>query len=153
MTEHQAAAVFRRAEAETAVTRERVLAYPDLAGRLTRPPLNFKRPEQWNGYVPPRLDADDRANRYPGGPPSPRSSPKHSNATFLERGPERGHVTKPGGVSLPGGRDGGLTLGVVNGPSGRGASCSAGLIELLGAGPGNHGSPPWGRLDDRIEGW
>lgn len=30
-----------------------MLAHPDLAAELTRPPLNFARPGQWNGYIPP----------------------------------------------------------------------------------------------------
>lgn len=30
-----------------------VLKYPDLAARLTQPPLDYARPDQWNGYVPP----------------------------------------------------------------------------------------------------
>lgn len=39
--------------------RARVLAHPDLARRLTQPPLSYKRPEQWNGYIAPRLLAED----------------------------------------------------------------------------------------------
>lgn len=30
-----------------------VLAHPDLAEQLTKPPLNFSRPEAWDGYIPP----------------------------------------------------------------------------------------------------
>jgi hypothetical protein len=30
-----------------------VLAHPDLAKRLTEEPLNFPRPDQWNGGIPP----------------------------------------------------------------------------------------------------
>jgi hypothetical protein len=33
--------------------RDVVLAYPDLAKRLTDSPLDYERPEQWNGFVPP----------------------------------------------------------------------------------------------------
>lgn len=41
-----------RAEIEKCqARRERVLAHPDLAVRLTKPPINFKHPEQWNGYI------------------------------------------------------------------------------------------------------
>lgn len=40
---------------ETAAVRcARVLAHPDLAERLTAPPLGYARPNQWTGYVPPR---------------------------------------------------------------------------------------------------
>lgn len=47
--------------------RLRVLAQPDIARRLTQPPLAWTRPENWNGYIPPgtwgeRLnDAPERA--------------------------------------------------------------------------------------------
>lgn len=30
-----------------------VLSRPDLARRLTQPPLGYAQPEQWNGYLPP----------------------------------------------------------------------------------------------------
>lgn len=33
--------------------RARVLKYADLARRLCEPPLSYKFPEQWNGFVPP----------------------------------------------------------------------------------------------------
>jgi hypothetical protein len=33
--------------------RDRVLRYPDLAARLTQPPLNYRRPEDWQGWIPP----------------------------------------------------------------------------------------------------
>ena len=36
------------------IRRERVLAHPDLAEALTRPPLDFPEPGMWNGYIPPR---------------------------------------------------------------------------------------------------
>lgn len=39
--------------AESAERRARVLRYPDLATRLTQPPLLFRRPEDWTGWVPP----------------------------------------------------------------------------------------------------
>jgi len=35
--------------------REAVLAHPDLAERLTQPPLGYAQPSQWNGFVPPEL--------------------------------------------------------------------------------------------------
>ncbi len=40
--------------AEIAERRARVLQYPDLAQRLTERPLSFAKPEQWNGFVPPK---------------------------------------------------------------------------------------------------
>lgn len=30
-----------------------VTAYPDLRDRLCQPPIGYKRPEQWTGYIPP----------------------------------------------------------------------------------------------------
>ena len=33
--------------------RRRVLAHPDIAQRLTEPPLNMPTPEMWAGYIPP----------------------------------------------------------------------------------------------------
>jgi hypothetical protein len=34
--------------------RARVLAHPDLAERLTEPPLGLRDPVQWSGWIPPR---------------------------------------------------------------------------------------------------
>lgn len=39
--------------AECARRRSLVLRYPDLAAKLTEPPLRFTTPEHWNGYIPP----------------------------------------------------------------------------------------------------
>ena len=35
--------------------RAAALKHPDLAARLTQPPLSWSRPERWNGYIPPRM--------------------------------------------------------------------------------------------------
>lgn len=35
--------------------RDLVLRHPEIARRLTEPPIGYARPEQWNGYVPPVL--------------------------------------------------------------------------------------------------
>jgi hypothetical protein len=35
--------------------RGRVLAHPGIAHRLTLPPLNYKQPDQWTGYIPPGI--------------------------------------------------------------------------------------------------
>lgn len=43
----------RAAHEACVARRERVLRYPDLAKRLTEPPLNIPTPEMWTGYVPP----------------------------------------------------------------------------------------------------
>lgn len=34
--------------------RDRVLAHPDLAKRLTEPPLGFPDPTDWSGWIPPQ---------------------------------------------------------------------------------------------------
>jgi len=48
-----------QARAANQARRERVLRHPDLARRLTEPPLGYSRPEQWNGYVPPAEIQDE----------------------------------------------------------------------------------------------
>jgi len=53
---------------ECQARRTRVLAHPDLAQRLTEPPLRLVRPECWNGYIPPRtLPDNDRVHCGPHG--------------------------------------------------------------------------------------
>ncbi len=51
----------RRAMGARRDNRVAVLAYPDLAQRLTEPPLGYERPDQWNGFVPPAT-YDQRRN-------------------------------------------------------------------------------------------
>lgn len=45
------------AHAENARRRALVLRHPDLAARLTEPPIRHTTPEHWTGYVPPAHDA------------------------------------------------------------------------------------------------
>ncbi|GAA2092410.1 hypothetical protein [Actinomadura alba] len=52
---HALTQIQREAVDVLAERRERVLAHPDLAHRLTQRPLRFARPEAWNGYVPPKF--------------------------------------------------------------------------------------------------
>jgi hypothetical protein len=52
-------AIRQRPHIETAQRRERVLRHRDLAEQLTRPPLGYKRADQWGGFVPPALLAED----------------------------------------------------------------------------------------------
>jgi hypothetical protein len=51
--------MLQRARAEamalSAERRYRVLKHPDLAARLTEPPIGFAEARQWTGYVPPRI--------------------------------------------------------------------------------------------------
>lgn len=41
------------ARTEAAHRRGLVLRYPDLAAKLTEPPIGFSAPEKWTGYIPP----------------------------------------------------------------------------------------------------
>lgn len=54
--------------------RARVLSHPDLAAKLTAPPLSYADPKQWNGFVPPATWGD---RTYPDGSwkPLPNTSP------------------------------------------------------------------------------
>lgn len=42
---------------ENARRRALVLRHPDLAQKLTEPPLRHTTPEHWTGYIPPAYDA------------------------------------------------------------------------------------------------
>jgi hypothetical protein len=44
---------WREGRAKAAERKALVLKYPDLAARLCNPPLNYKRPDQWSGAIPP----------------------------------------------------------------------------------------------------
>ena len=57
--EWQSAAKLAREEREE--QRRLILRYPDIAARLCAPPLDYKRPDQWTGYIPPRWDAPNEA--------------------------------------------------------------------------------------------
>lgn len=46
-------------KSESQARRDRVLAHPDLAKRLTQPPLSLSQPTKWSGWIPPRLLAED----------------------------------------------------------------------------------------------
>ena len=53
------------ARAENARRRALVLRYPELAAKLTEPPIRHTTPEHWTGYIPPAYDAET----YGGGQP------------------------------------------------------------------------------------
>ncbi|MGW0577330.1 hypothetical protein ACWD25_15435 [Streptomyces sp. NPDC002920] len=55
---HQMAAAQRAAAHRRAL----VLRHPDLAERLTQPPLRHTTPEHWNGYIPPTTDCTGAIN-------------------------------------------------------------------------------------------
>ncbi|MFJ9771154.1 hypothetical protein ACIRVF_07915 [Kitasatospora sp. NPDC101157] len=54
-----------RAKAECERRKRLVLGYEDLAEDLTKPPLSFARPDQWNGGLGSGLDSNGRPNRSP----------------------------------------------------------------------------------------
>lgn len=51
--------------AENARRRALVLRHPDLAARLTEPPIRHTTPEHWTGYVPPASDAPSLGGAEP----------------------------------------------------------------------------------------
>ncbi|MFK0140668.1 hypothetical protein [Streptomyces murinus] len=52
------------AEAQRAAAHRRglVLRYPDLAKKLTEPPIGHSTPEAWTGYIPPATDCTGAIN-------------------------------------------------------------------------------------------
>ncbi|MFB7736231.1 hypothetical protein ACFC08_17960 [Streptomyces sp. NPDC056112] len=52
------------AEAQRTAAHRRglVLRYPDLAAKLTEPPIGHSSPEKWNGYIPPATDCTGAMN-------------------------------------------------------------------------------------------
>lgn len=52
------------AEAQRAAAHRRglVLRYPDLAAKLTEPPIGHSAPEKWTGYIPPATDCTGAMN-------------------------------------------------------------------------------------------
>lgn len=56
MAEARRAAAYRRGL---------VLRYPDLAERLTEPPVKLARPDVWTGYIPPATDCVGALNTTP----------------------------------------------------------------------------------------
>lgn len=70
------AAAMQAAHEEAAARRERVLAHPDLRLKLTEAPIGYERPDQWNGYVPPKTDAEQSC-------PDCRNGIKHCRNTHM----------------------------------------------------------------------
>jgi hypothetical protein len=79
----KAGAIIRRRRAA-------VLSHPDLAARLTEHPLNFTRPERWNGYIPPRIWPVDSDDGEPGGGEILRSVKAARNGVMIVRYNQRG---------------------------------------------------------------
>lgn len=53
---------LEEAKAHMTANRTAVLAHPDLAQRLTEPPLGWAKPEQWNGGIPPETFSGEHNN-------------------------------------------------------------------------------------------
>lgn len=56
---------MRDAASRNAHRRGLVLRHPDLAAKLTAQPLNYERPDQWTGYIPPSTTATGALNTTP----------------------------------------------------------------------------------------
>lgn len=84
---------YADAEAARKARRAAVLAHPDLAERLTQPPLSYAKAEQWNGGIPPKHSPEDAGGRV-----KPNDSPRRAalveiceeahRRTALERTPD-----------------------------------------------------------------
>lgn len=57
--------VGREIREKCAERRARVLAHPDIAKRLTHPPMRYPSPEYWTGYIPGPKRGDDQPNNSP----------------------------------------------------------------------------------------
>jgi hypothetical protein len=55
----------RAAATRNAHRRGLVLAYPDIAVKLTEQPLNFSAPEKWTGFIPPSTLCTGALNTSP----------------------------------------------------------------------------------------
>lgn len=56
------------AHAENERRRRLVLRFPDLAVRLTQPPIGHATPEHWTGYIPPETTCTGAINDSPARP-------------------------------------------------------------------------------------
>lgn len=88
-----AQACFDAAKADRARNTEQrklVLRYPDIAARLCEPPLNYARPGQWTGYIPPAFDGE----RPDGAVPMNTSRYRAAFMVILEAAAERADSEK-----------------------------------------------------------
>jgi hypothetical protein len=60
-----------RSKQESSARQARVLAHPDLARRLTDPPLKLSDPGRWSGWIPPKTLAEEACKSCDGGDPRP----------------------------------------------------------------------------------
>lgn len=80
----------RAAARQTADQHKLITRYPDIRAKLCDPPLDYAKPEQWHGYIPPAYDAE----RVDGVVPL-NDSPRR--AALLEEAAERADAETGGG--------------------------------------------------------
>lgn len=77
---------------ENARRRALVLRHPDLAARLTEPPLRHTTPEHWTGYIPPAYDPET----YGGGQPINTSPARAALVALLAEAEHRAATAQKG---------------------------------------------------------
>ena len=80
------------AHRQTTEQHKLVMRYPDIAARLCNPPLRFKTPSQWHGYVPPAYDRE----REDGTAPLNTSPFRAALMALLEEAAERADAEQRG---------------------------------------------------------
>jgi len=75
----------RQAAKQTDDQYKLIMRYKDIAAKLCQPPLNYDRPEQWHGYIPPAYDPE----RIDGVTPVNDSPRRTALLALLEEAAER----------------------------------------------------------------
>jgi hypothetical protein len=75
----------RQAAKQTDDQYKLIMRYKDIAAKLCAPPLNYDRPEQWHGYIPPAYDPE----RIDGVTPLNDSPRRTALLALLEEAAER----------------------------------------------------------------
>ena len=83
----------RAAAKQTDDQHKLITRYRDIAAKLCDPPLNYKRPDQWHGYIPPAYDAE----RADGVTPLNTSPVRAALMALLEEAAERAYGEMPAG--------------------------------------------------------
>lgn len=82
----------RHAAKQTTEQHKLITRYPDIRARLCSPPLNYDRPEQWRGYIPPAYDPE----RVDGATPLNNSPRRVALMALLEEAAERADAEQQG---------------------------------------------------------
>ena len=80
------------ARSEDARRRALVLKYPDLAQKLTEPPIGHTLPEHWTGYIPPAYDPET----YGGGRPINTAPCRPALLALVAEAEQRAATTQKG---------------------------------------------------------